>query len=71
MTFTIVHIAIAFTVGYILGAIGMWIVQRIRKEPDAVDYLEDHSPSIPTSQFEGRTRHFSENFRHFGQHARP
>ena len=53
MNFTIVHIAIAFTIGYILGAIGMWLVQRIRKEPEAVDYLGDHSPSIPTSQFEG------------------
>jgi len=52
VNFTIVHIAIAFTVGYILGAVGMWLVQRIRKEPDAVDYLEDHS-SIPASQFEG------------------
>ena len=53
MNFTIVHIAIAFTVGYILGAIGMWLVQRIRKEPNAIDYLEDHSSSIPRSKFEG------------------
>ena len=53
MNFTIVHIAIAFTVGYMLGAIGMWLVQRIRKDPDTVEDLNDNVPSIPTSQFEG------------------
>lgn len=30
MTFTIVHIAIAFILGYAFGALGMWLVQRFR-----------------------------------------
>jgi len=57
VTFTIVHIAIAFTIGYLLGALGMWLVQRIRKEPEDIDYIDEPytsvSTSVSTSEFEG------------------
>ena len=53
MTFTIVHIAIAFSIGYLLGALGMWLVQRIRKEPEDVDYIDEPYTSVSTSEFEG------------------
>lgn len=53
MTFTIVHIAIAFTIGYLLGALGMWLVQRIRKEPEAIDYIDEPYTAVSTSEFEG------------------
>ena len=50
MNFTIVDIAIAFTIGYGLGAFGMWLVQRIRKEPE---YIDDDIVSPSTPHFEG------------------
>ena len=53
MTFTIVHIAAAFTVGYLLGALGMWLVQRIRKEPEERDSIEESYHYKSTVQFEG------------------
>ena len=53
MTFTIIHIAAAFTIGYLLGALGMWLVQRIRKEPEETDPLEESYHYKSTVQFEG------------------
>ena len=53
MTFTIVHIAVAFTIGYLLGALGMWLVQRIRKETEETDSLEESYHYKSTVQFEG------------------
>ena len=53
MTFTIVHIAVAFTIGYLLGALGMWLVQQIRKEPEKTDSLEESYQYKSTLQFEG------------------
>ena len=53
MNFTIVDIAIAFTLGYGLGAFGMWLVQRIRKEPENFDYSDDDYVSASPPHFEG------------------
>ena len=53
MTFTIVHIALAFITGYLLGALGMWLVQRTRKETDETDTLEQSLQHKSTLQFEG------------------
>ena len=58
MTFTIVHITIAFVLGYFFGAVGMWLVQRFRLdrndttdheqpiEPIYEDHLEDDQTRI-------------------------
>ena len=53
MNFTIVDIAIAFTLGYGLGAFGMWLVQRIRKEPEGFDYNDDDYVLASPPHFEG------------------
>ena len=57
MTFTIVHIAIAFTLGYVFGALGMWMVQRIRGQSDlSNDLIYDSDTQKHTTdekQFEG------------------
>jgi len=45
VTFTIVHIAIAFVLGYFFGAIGMWLVQRFR--PDRHDTTDIEKPIEP------------------------
>ena len=53
MNFTIVHIAIAFTIGYMFGAVGMWVVQRIRREPDALEEPLKRKDAHTTPTFEG------------------
>ena len=56
MTFTIVHIAIAFTLGYLFGAFGMWMVQKIKVRSDLSTEDGDVSStkqSTAKKEFEG------------------
>lgn len=53
MNFTFVDIAIAFTIGYILGALGMWIVQRTRRETDYREMPPTQIAAVPSPTFEG------------------
>jgi len=56
VTFTIVHIAIAFILGYIFGALGMWMVQKLRGQSDfSIEDGEESSTkqSDGDKEFEG------------------
>lgn len=56
MTFTIVHIAIAFTLGYVFGALGMWMVQKMKDRSDLDIEAGEASSTKQTSderEFEG------------------
>ncbi len=44
MTFSIVHICVAFIVGYVFGALGMWLVQRLRSSTTR----QDNEVPLPT-----------------------
>jgi hypothetical protein len=58
LNFTIVHIGIAFVIGYTLGAIGMWVVFKVRSPRESIDSDTHRTTSpldtlTPADPFEG------------------